>query len=104
MSCRLQAVCFNLIVKYSLHPVTINQVTSHFKRFSSFTNEHKISKCFIFFPDNVTDIITTVFQYINLLKSESAHEWIYQEMQVNFRVYPICYKIMIFFLNLKKVT
>ncbi|XP_047124379.1 insulin-degrading enzyme isoform X2 [Hydra vulgaris] len=35
---------------------------------------------------HVTEIITTVFQYINLLKSSSAHEWIYNELQMVQRI------------------
>ncbi|XP_065653291.1 insulin-degrading enzyme-like isoform X1 [Hydra vulgaris] len=31
---------------------------------------------------HVTEIITAVFQYINLLKSDSAHEWMYKEIQM----------------------
>ena len=44
---------------------------------------HKLNLIFIAIPEHVDDIITLIFQYLNLLRKEGPLEWVFKECQVS---------------------
>ena len=41
-----------------------------------------VSKCCVLFAEHVDDIITLIYQYINMLKKEGPQQWVFQECRV----------------------